>query len=215
MLPQGARYASIMGYNLQRTIELCDLFAQVGRVGMQDFSRLIHLCHYALEAQKLPGCIVEFGCHNGHTAKLLTAITDKTVCLYDSFQGLPNVGEKCLPGAMATTVESVFENFERNQLRYPKVKAGWFCDLKPDDLPAQIALAHLDGDLYCSTMDALKLVYPKMVPGGFILIDDYEEPYFEGPKRAAEEFMASRLEKIQVLSGPNGEKAYKALIVKR
>jgi hypothetical protein len=31
----------------------------------------------------------------------------------------------------------------------------------------------LDGDLYESTMDALTILYPKLSPGGFVIVDDY------------------------------------------
>lgn len=43
------------------------LFTQME--GMQTFSRSIHICHYALMAQSIPGDIVEFGCFLGNTAK--------------------------------------------------------------------------------------------------------------------------------------------------
>ena len=36
-----------------------------------------------------------------------------------------------------------------------------------------MSLLRIDVDLYSSTMDALTLLYPKLVPGGFVIIDDY------------------------------------------
>jgi len=203
-----------MGYDLEAALKLCDLFNRTGQAGMQDFSRLVHLCHYALETQHLDGDIVEFGCFNGDTAKLLTAITSKRVYLYDSFQGLPDIGEACVPGAMTTTIEKVRLNFAADKLRQPAIHAGWFADIKPASLPAKITLAHLDGDLYASTMQALQLVYDRVVPGGVILVDDYDEPYFEGPKRAVTEFMANRPEPVFILQGPAGTKAFKAAIIR-
>ena len=35
------------------------------------------------------------------------------------------------------------------------------------------ALIRLDGDLYESTYVALEALYPKLSPGGFVIIDDY------------------------------------------
>ena len=203
-----------MGYDVEHTVWLAELLAKTAKVGMQDFSRLIHLCHYALESQRLEGDIVEFGCFEGDTAKLLTAITNKKVWLYDSFQGLPANTESCTPGAMTAKQDRVLENFRQELLPLPAIHAGWFSDVLPGDLPAKIALAHLDGDLYSSTLQALCLVYDRMVKGGVIMVDDYEEPFFPGPKRAVEAFLRGRPEQVLVLRGLCGEKACKAAIVK-
>ncbi len=179
---------------------------------MQDFSRLAHLCHYALEAQKVTGEYVEFGCFHGDTAKLLTKITGRVFHLYDSFHGLPSVGEVCIPGAMATEPDEVRVNYVRDDILQPIIHAGWFSDLKETDLPAKIAFAHIDGDLYASTIQALRLVYPRMQYGGFILVDDYGEPFFEGPKRATDEFFSVMGETVLPLKGLNGSPSYKAVI---
>jgi O-methyltransferase len=50
----------------------------------------------------------------------------------------------------------------------------------------QLALLRLDGDLYESTMDALKALYEKVSPGGFVIVDDFND--FEPCGRAVLEF---------------------------
>ena len=37
----------------------------------------------------------------------------------------------------------------------------------------KLSIMRLDGDMYESTMDGLKNLYPKLSPGGFIIIDDW------------------------------------------
>ena len=37
-------------------------------------------------------------------------------------------------------------------------------------------MLRLDGDYYESTMDALTALYPKLSPGGFVIVDDYGIP---------------------------------------
>jgi O-methyltransferase len=37
----------------------------------------------------------------------------------------------------------------------------------------RFALLRLDGDLYESTMDGLRHLYPKLSVGGYVIIDDY------------------------------------------
>ncbi|HEX7403049.1 MAG TPA: TylF/MycF/NovP-related O-methyltransferase, partial [Usitatibacter sp.] len=48
----------------------------------------------------------------------------------------------------------------------------------------------LDGDLYESTWDALTALYDRVVPGGFVLIDDYGD--FPPCRQAVDEFRQQR-----------------------
>jgi O-methyltransferase len=54
----------------------------------------------------------------------------------------------------------------------------------------KLCLLRLDGDLYESTIDALNALYDKVVPGGFIVVDDYGD--FEPCRTAIHEFRQSR-----------------------
>jgi hypothetical protein len=69
----------------------------------------------------------------------------------------------------------VRRNFTRYDLLDDQVKflPGWFRDTLPKAPIKQLAVLRLDGDLYESTMDALVPLYPKLTPGGFVIIDDY------------------------------------------
>ncbi len=51
---------------------------------------------------------------------------------------------------------------------------------------SRIAILRLDGDLYASTKVCLEYLYNKVVPGGFVIIDDYG--CYEGCKKAVDEF---------------------------
>jgi len=50
---------------------------------------------------------------------------------------------------------------------------GWFRDTLPTLPVEEIAVLRLDGDMYESTMDALVHLEPKVAPGGFVIVDDY------------------------------------------
>lgn len=54
-----------------------------------------------------------------------------------------------------------------------KYLEGWFQDTLPNNRIKDIALLRLDGDLYESTQVCLKYLYPKLVKGGYLIIDDY------------------------------------------
>ena len=121
----------------------------------------------------------------------------KVLWLYDSFEGLPEksasdksvVGEEFARGALAVTKREVKERFLRAGLRVPVIKKAWFADLKEADMPREIAFAFLDGDFYESIMDSLKLVGPRMVTGGVILVHDYANPALPGVKKAVDEWL--------------------------
>lgn len=64
--------------------------------------------------------------------------------------------------------------------------AGWFRDTLPSAPITRLALLRLDGDLYESTIVALRCLYPKLSAGGYVIIDDYGVS--PGCKLAVEDF---------------------------
>jgi len=65
---------------------------------------------------------------------------------------------------------------------------GLFQDTLEVDEP--VALAHLDGDWYESTMTCLERITPHLVPGGRLVLDDYFA--WSGCREAVEEYFAGR-----------------------
>ena len=146
------------------------------------------------------GDFVEMGCYRGDTSLLLAEALyrgTKSLWLYDSFEGLPEksasdksvVGEEFARGALAVTKREVKERFLRAGLKVPVIKKAWFADLTEADMPREVAFAFLDGDFYESIMDSLKLVGPRMVTGGVILVHDYANPALPGVKKAVDEWL--------------------------
>jgi Macrocin-O-methyltransferase (TylF) len=58
------------------------------------------------------------------------------------------------------------------------------------ELDEPVALAHLDGDWYESTMTCLTRIAPRLVPGGRIVLDDYYK--WSGCRAAVDEYFAGR-----------------------
>jgi O-methyltransferase len=54
----------------------------------------------------------------------------------------------------------------------------------------EIAILRLDGDYYTSTRDVLDRLYDKVVPGGFIIVDDYG--CYQQARDAIHDFWAER-----------------------
>ncbi len=151
--------------------------------------------------KKIPGDTVEMGCYEGTSALFLARMMqtydqDKKLWLYDSFEGLPvktkedesAAGEWFKEGELRASKARLAKNFVKAGLKIPEIKKAWFYELDPEDLPDQICFAFLDGDFYESIMDSLKLVWPKLVPGGIIVIDDYQNQALPGVGKAADEF---------------------------
>jgi O-methyltransferase len=59
----------------------------------------------------------------------------------------------------------------------------------PDHAPDKIAILRLDTDWYASTKHELEQLYPRLVPGGIMIIDDYGE--FHGCRAAVDEYFAN------------------------
>ena len=69
---------------------------------------------------------------------------------------------------------------------------GWFKDTLPTIHDRTWAVVRLDGDYYESTMDGIVNLYPKLSPGGFLIVDDYSIPACTGPWRTTAPNTASR-----------------------
>lgn len=67
---------------------------------------------------------------------------------------------------------------------------GWFQDTLPAAEIPEIAVLRLDGDWYASTRVCLEHLYDRVVPGGFVIVDDYG--CYDGCRKAVDEFLAGR-----------------------
>jgi hypothetical protein len=62
-------------------------------------------------------------------------------------------------------------------------------DTLPASAPEAIALLRLDTDWYESTKHEMTHLYPRLSPGGVLLLDDYG--HYEGARRAVDEYFAA------------------------
>jgi O-methyltransferase len=139
----------------------------------------------------VPGDLIETGAWRGGVTIFMRAIleaygdTERQVWVADSFQGLPKPDPERWPAEagdehwtvdqLAVPLEEVQANFARYGLLDERVRflPGWFKDTLPTAPIERLAVLRLDGDMYGSTMEALDALYPKLSPGGYVIIDDY------------------------------------------
>lgn len=167
------------------------------------------LLQIAREAISDVGDYVEMGCYRGDTSLLLQKMLvseapGKRLWIYDSFAGLPKrvsedssvAGDAFSAGKLYVTKREVVEKFKRAGVRLPIIRKRFFEELDAEaDFPKEIAFAFLDGDLYTSIRSSLRLVGPKMVENGVIVVHDYNNPQLPGVSRAVEEWLAANKNK--------------------
>jgi O-methyltransferase len=160
-------------------------------IGLQRLRHLRVLAEQALD-ESIAGDFVEAGVWRGGACILLAGVLkahgaiDRRVVVADSFEGLPAPDPRYpkddlsafqfhLREELAVSLEAVRSNFERYGLLSEQVAflKGLFRDTLPSYPYGPIAILRMDGDLYSSTMDTLVHLYPRVVPGGWVIADDY------------------------------------------
>lgn len=138
---------------------------------------------------------------------------DRDLYLYDTFEGMTRPGEQDVsafhPPALETwcAAEAVGaqpwqELFDPAACSAEAVRATVLSSGHPPELvhlvegpvqrtlpqhaPAALALLRLDTDWYDSTRHELEHLYPRLSPGGVLIVDDYG--HWEGARRAVDEY---------------------------
>ncbi len=141
--------------------------------------------------QGVPGDFIETGVWRGGAAIFMRAVlkvygdSRRLVWVADSFQGVPQPDSRRHSAdsgdrhwtfkPLAVPLEEVKANFLRYGLLDDQVRflPGWFRDTLPNAPIERLSVLRLDGDLYESTIVALRSLYPKLSVGGYVIIDDY------------------------------------------
>ena len=177
-------------------------------IGLRRLRHLRLLVEQALE-ERIPGDFVETGIWRGGACILMAGVLsaygvgDRHVVAADSFAGLPapdvrypedelSTFDFHLREELSVSLETVRANFKRYDLLSEQVVflKGLFRDTLPSYPYGPIAVLRLDCDLYSSTMDVLVHLYPRVVPGGWIICDDYGVVI--DARRAVLDFRSSR-----------------------
>lgn len=171
-------------------------------IGLERLGNL-RRCVESVLREDVPGDLIEAGAWRGGAGIMmrgaLAAYEDEArrVWVADSFEGLPKPDAERYPldaqdvnyaaDELAVSLEEVRANFERYGLLDDRVRfvEGWFRDTLPDLSEEAWSVVRLDGDLYESTMDGLRHLYPRLSPGGYLIVDDFG---FENCRAAVEDY---------------------------
>ena len=102
-------------------------------------------------------------------------------------------------GYCKTSLEVFLNNFEIQKLTKPVINKGWFKNIDDSLYPEKISFAFFDGDFYSSIIDSFEKVYPKLSSGARVIIHDYGWEALPGCKKACDDFLEDKPEKIEML----------------
>jgi len=193
------------------TVELYQKIKPYTLTSHERMSALRQAVIYLVKA-KVPGAFIECGVWRGGSmmAVALTLVelgsTDRDLYLFDTFETMPPPGEHdvdvwgthaneyyedalAAPGFAYLPQEQIRSLLE--QTGYPADRLhfvkGMVEETIPEHAPEQIALCRLDTDWYESTAHEMEHLYPRITPGGILIVDDYG--HFLGSKRAVDEYI--------------------------
>jgi hypothetical protein len=158
----------------------------------------------------LGGSMAEAGVFAGASARLICeAKGDAPLRLFDVFETLQSPADAGDTERSAelrrhfAAVHGTRAGVERLLAPYPgvHVHAGVFPDTARGLEDERFSFVHLDLDLEPSTRDALEFFHPRLLPGGIIVGDDYNDP---GVRRAFEAYFAGRADTVVALPWGQG-----------
>lgn len=153
-----------------------------------------------LALESIPGSMAEVGVWRGETSAFLhRAAPERRLHLFDTFEGFPDAD--LTPG----TPDERFRDTSIEAVR-ARVGASTQVTLHPGRVPGALeeldanerfAFVLLDLDLYEPTRASLEFFYPRLEPGGYLVVHDYNNPESDWAcKRALDAFLADRPERL-------------------
>jgi hypothetical protein len=162
-----------------------------------------HIYMAVKRTQKVPGDIAEVGVYKGGSAKIIcSAKGDKSLHLFDTFEGLPKVEDidtvwPFYEGKFAASYDSVKDYLKGNSNVF--FYKGLFPETSEPVKDKKFSMVNLDVDTYESTKRCLEFFYSRMTPGGILLSHDYVTA--PGVKKAFDDFFEGKSEPILETAG--------------
>jgi hypothetical protein len=171
-----------------------------------------------LVGQRVDGGIVECGVWRGGSMMavaqtlLAAGVTDRELYLFDTFAGMPeptaadrdfrgrradrkfrrtrlgaDSSDWCRADLAEVRANLAGTGYPPHRLHFVK---GRVEETVPEHAPDRIALLRLDTDWYASTKHELVHLWPRLVPGGVCILDDYG--HWAGSRQAVDEYLAEQ-----------------------
>ena len=217
---------NILGVELKRVDPITNPKTLQTRLNVGSVQRSIYFYDLFGKIKNITGDVVECGAGLWRSLLLLLICEDlydnkRHIYCFDSFQRLPELskydvltsGHVAIKGKgfnlrslsyqakedviIQHLIKSgISQEFISNHITFVK---GFFSETLDGYSGAPIALLHLDCDLYQSYKECLEILYPKVVKGGIIAFNGYQEAAkcHNGAKKAIDEFLYGKEEIIK------------------
>lgn len=170
----------------------------------------LHTALKTVHAENIEGSFVECGVWKGGNIiiakKFFDSIGDKReVIAYDTFTGMTpptekdgkkandkfaDVGDSWCESPLEEVKSYISKyDIDLNEIRFV---VGDVCKTLyvEKNIPNKISILRLDTDFYDSTLAELDVLYPRLVKGGYLILDDYG--HWEGCKKAVDEYFGEQ-----------------------
>jgi hypothetical protein len=195
------------------TLELWELVKSRTMTSMLRIDALRNSVEH-VERNSIPGAVVECGVWRGGSimAAALTLLklgATRPLWLYDTFEGMPppsavDIDYQGRSAAELMAVEApdtslIWAKSSLDDVKAGMSETGYPSDLVtyvvgavestiPERIPDEIALLRIDTDWYSSTYHELVHLWPRLSPGGILIIDDFG--FWAGARQAVEQYFA-------------------------
>jgi hypothetical protein len=181
--------------------------------------RIWILTQCARRCSQLAGNFAEFGVYRGGYAFMVLSRVhlraEQQFFLFDTFEGIPDANltqqekEAGFAGRLANTSVAYVADFLKRWSRHIVIVAGDVLDTLVRSETGPIAFCSIDLNASVPTALALEYAYPRLVPGGMVVMDDYGFAGYEEQRSVIDNFFLERSEVVIAL--PTGQ----ALFIKR
>lgn len=156
-----------------------------------DYVRLSTLELLCRRLKNVPGAAAELGVYRGFFARCInTLLPGRTLYLFDSFSGFSE-GD-----CAAASFQAAHEGIDPARILaiqpHPErivLKPGYFPG-SLNGLEDRFCLVSLDVDFEETTLEGLRYFWPRLNPGGYLMLHDWGSPTLPGVARALERFEA-------------------------
>ena len=157
----------------------------------------LHAVAEDIRSKSVAGSVAELGVYQGDFAKHIHGeFPERSLYLFDTFQGFSQKDQEVDRGGGFSSASEDFSDTSVNlvlgKMDHPekiKIRAGYFPEsLEETDRAESFAFVSIDADLYKPIYDGLAFFYPRLNPGGFIFIHDYNNQDYPGAKAAVRKY---------------------------
>jgi len=195
-IPDEGYYHESLLYAWDLPGDFKDTVDEVRRHTQVSVDRLYNLWNLAHMCVGLEGDFWECGVFRGGSARLLSKVArtkGKELKLFDTFCGIPNADKELdlhnNGDFSVTSIKKVSKLVDYDKTQYIE---GIIPDTFNGFDDAQIALAHVDVDTYHSVKDCCEFIWPKIILGGVMVVDDYGFKSCPGARKALDDFCKER-----------------------